>query len=244
MIRPLGILLLFLTLAFSHADVGEIHNDPWKVLGIPHPTNVLIIVSFISGLFVFYAIFVKTLSDRVKKIVYFFIAVPIVIGTIYLAATTVYLNLVSETGGPVHWHADYEVWGCGEKYELADPSGFENRVGTPVLHEHNDNRIHVEGVLLKKAEASLGNYFDQVGGNLESDLLTIPTTKGLLTWKNGDKCNGQPGKWYVFVNGKLIADPENYIISPYTLVPPGDQIKLVFTDKRSDQINTQIGGPP
>ena len=241
-------LLFLLPAVFSHEAGGEVmaeqfHTDSWSYIGIPNQLNILFAASLISGLAIFYAIFVKNSSERIKKLVYLFIAVPIAASTLYLMGATVYQNLVSVSGGPVHWHADYEVWACGEKFEQADPTGLSNFVGTSLIHEHNDNRIHVEGVLLKKEQASLRSFFVAVGGDFDGDSLTFPTNKGIYTWNNGDKCNGLPAKWYVFVNGKMLgADAHDYEISPYTMVPPGDEIKFVFTEKPSSQINPEIGG--
>ncbi len=242
----LFIILLLSAASFSHIEGTEEgpSGTVWARLGIPEPLNVLYLVSLVSGFSLFYAVFVKNTSEQTKKIVYFFIAAPIVIGTIYLAASTVYMNLTSETGGPVHWHADYEIWACGIQYSLGDPMGMENRVGSSAIHEHNDNRIHVEGVLLNKSEASLRNFFVQVGGNFDEDSLTLPTSEGVYTWNNRDKCNGKSAKWYVFVNDELNEDPHDYVISPWSNVPPGDRIKFVFTEKNLSQINTTLGGPP
>jgi hypothetical protein len=237
----------FLAISFAAEDpqaIEAIHKDPWSYLGLPNPVTFLILASFISGLGIFLAIFLKNVSNQAKKIVFAMIAAPIALATVYLGGSTVYLNFVSETGGPVHWHADYEIWACGVKYELADPTGWDNKVGSPTIHEHNDNRIHVEGVLLKKEEASLRNYFIQAGGNFDGTSLTIPTHDGVMTWSDGDKCDGKPAKWYVFVNGEAVENPQDYVISPYTLVPPGDTIKLVFTEMSPRLVDTSIGGPP
>jgi len=106
------------------------------------------------------ALYTKThASEKTKHFLFFAIAIPVVIATLYLGGATVYLNLVSETGGPIHWHADIEVWVCDEKYELKDPEGFDNRLGPVILHEHNDNRLHVEGLLLDIKQVSLGEFF-------------------------------------------------------------------------------------
>lgn len=226
----------------------------WAQLGIPEPTTIAIFaiimvmtVVFLTLLFARLKLYAE--SEKLKKFLFILIVIPVILATFYFLLSAIYLNLVSETKGPVHWHADFEVWACGKKYLLADPQElFENKVGLPELHEHNDNRIHVEGVLLKKEQASLGNFFRAVGGSFDGNLLVIPTTEGLKRWKNGDVCSasgnvssntstptfisGQPSFWHVFVNENPIPifDPHNYVISPYPDVPPGDSIKFIFSE--------------
>jgi hypothetical protein len=241
-----GAFMLILAISAIAAAHGAspAQSDIWSDLGLSNPLSILIVASFISGISIVIAIFLKSASEQAKKVIFFFIAAPIVISTVYLVASTVYLNFVSETGGPVHWHADYEVWACGVKYELADPTGWDNKVGSPTLHEHNDNRIHVEGVLLKKSEVSLRNFFVQAGGDFDEGILTIPTAEGVKSWSDGDKCGGKSAKWYVFVNGQAVEDGHDYVLSPQTLVPPGDTIKIVFSEKPPGLINPAIGGPP
>ena len=48
-------------------------------------------------------------------------------------------------------------------------------------------------------------------------------------------------KRFVFVNGNLASDPANYVIAPFEKVPPGDQIKFIFTEKPAESINSSIG---
>jgi hypothetical protein len=175
-------LLILASVSFSHGEeehtIEEIHSDPWAYIGIPNPMDILYISAIISGLGIFYAVFLKTASEPAKKVAFLVIAIPIALSTLYLSGATVYLNSISETGGPVHWHADFEIWVCGDKLDLIDPEGLSNKVGSPAVHEHNDSRIHIEGVLVKRQEASLNNFFMQVGGNLNERSITIPTNKG------------------------------------------------------------------
>ena len=170
------------------------------------------------------------------------IAIPIIIATAYSAGSTIYLNLASHTKGPVHWHADYEVWNCGENLDLLDPTGMANRIGTPTLHEHNDNRIHLEGVPVVLSTASIGSFFSTVGGHIAKDRFSYETNNGLISVKDGDLCNGQPGKVQVFLlkvddMGKTdnwvysqtkLEDPARHVISPSAYVPPGDCFIVEF----------------
>ena len=96
--------------------------------------------------------------------------------TLTLIGSTVYLNTSSFSGGPVHWHADVEFWACGNELELRDPTGFlSNKIGTATLHEHNDHRIHLEGVVVEgDVDASLGKFMHVVGGAITAQQLVVP----------------------------------------------------------------------
>jgi len=111
---------------------------------------------------------------QVKLPLFLAIAVTVISATLTIAGSTVYLNTHSLTGGPVHWHADFEVWVCGNELNLRDPVGLSNKIGTPTLHEHNDKRIHLEGVPITPKDASLGKFMDVVGGQLTSNTLVVP----------------------------------------------------------------------
>ncbi len=239
-------ILALASLASAHeGEEIETHTQTEVALGIPDPINVLVIAIIISGISVFASLFFgKSFRAYHKKIAFILIAVPIALSTIYLAGATVWLNISSESGGPIHWHADYEIWACGEKMELADPTGFENKVGTATVHEHNDNRIHIEGVLAKIENAKLANYFAAVGGEFSETKISLPTNAGLKTFSNGNLCNGTPGKIFMFVNGKANKEFENHILAPFGNVPPGDKIKIIFTEKPEAEINPELGVGP
>lgn len=181
----------------------------------------------------------KKLSEESKKLLFIAIAGVTLIPTIVMSASTVYINTISSSGGPVHWHADIEVWNCGKEIDLKDPQGrLNNKIGTATLHEHNDKRIHLEGVVIKPEDASLGNFFHVVGGELTQSSFSFPTNEGTQVSKNGDSCEASgPGEVQVFVyktnkdnsyTQEKIADPQNYIISPFSSVPTGDCIIVEF----------------
>lgn len=182
----------------------------------------------------------------------------ILANTFYLVGSTLYLNRESQTGGPIHYHADFEIYKCGQEVNLLDPQGLSNKVGTEVIHEHGDNRIHIEGVLLDEHDASLGHFFAELGGSMDENHLTIPTNQGLVTFKNGDLCGSRPAVFQVFVyqtkgdhyfQQKLTEDPQDYTISPEGNVPPGDCVILELdalkerTDKLCEQylLKQQLG---
>ncbi len=231
-------LILTLYSVYSHEEENEEFMLDHSEL---YPITQLQAVGYGSLIFgiliVIILLFHKKMNDMTKKIVYFFVVIISAFVTIYLIITTLHLNIISVTKGPVHWHADFEIWVCDKEIKLAEPKGLSNKQGVDLMHAHNDNRIHVEGVILDKKQASLGAFFYAIGGSITDDGIEVPTDTGLVSVHEGDKCNEQPGKLYVFVNGKLTSNPRDYVIAPYEKVPPGDKIKIVFTEKPIEEIN-------
>ncbi|MDP3764980.1 MAG: hypothetical protein Q8R04_00555 [Nanoarchaeota archaeon] len=236
------LLILHIYAVFSHEGEEEKFTLDHSEL---YPITQLQAVGYGSLIFgtliVIILLFHKKMNDMTKKIVYFFVVIISALVTIYLVITTLHLNIISLTKGPVHWHADFEIWVCDREINLAEPKSFlSNKQGVDLMHAHNDNRIHVEGVILDKKQASLGAFFHAVEGSLSSDGLKVPADSGLVSVHEGDKCNEKPAKLYVFVNGNLIENPPAYVIAPHEKVPPGDRIKFVFTEKSLEEINPNI----
>ena len=200
------------------------------------------IASIIAVILVLFSIYEKDKSEKTKIFLFLGMAIPVILATAYSAGSTIYLNLISETEGPVHWHADYEMWDCGRKIELVKPKGISNRVGSAVFHEHNDNRIHVEGVVTDKSEVGLHNFFTTIGGMLSKSTLYLPTDNGFAEIKKGGLCNSKEAKIQVFLykvknpddvknwvfEQQKLEDFENYVLAPYSNVPPGDCIIIKF----------------
>lgn len=219
----------------------------------------LVVVSFVILSVLSYITLINKNHSSVNKKILFFMMIGVVISvTLFLAFSTIYLNVISSSRGPVHWHADFEIWSCGRELELSDPKGWSNKVGTPILHEHNDKRIHLEGVVVNIDDASLGRFFKVIGGKLDSNSLIFPTNNGSVLLKSGDMCpDGKVAKLQVFayrvINGTYIQqkflNPQTYIVSPQSQVPPGDCIIIELdseknmTDKlcRSYKAAEQIG---
>lgn len=190
----------------------------------------------------------KKLSETFKKIIFSLIILTVIIPTVYMSVTTVYLNMISSSKGPVHWHADTEIWACGKELDIKDPTGLSNKVGTATLHEHNDKRIHLEGIVLEPKDASLGKFFSVIGGNLNESSMTVPTTKGDLTYRNGQTCpDGTSGTLQVFIfktndegyySQQKITNPQDYIMAPEQTVPAGDCVIIIFGQEqaRTDQL--------
>lgn len=138
-----------------------------------------------------------TLRDRVPKLkpaLFVGLATTLLAPTLFLIVSTIYLNVRSESGGPVHWHAEIEFWACGTELELRDPTGFlTNKIGTSTYHEHDDKHIHLEGVVVNKEDASLGKFMRVTGGSLSSTGIDIPLNEEKSAWfATGDKRDGDP----------------------------------------------------
>ena len=239
----LVLFLLSLTLVYAHGNEVKSSLSETTSRGV----NYIIIVSVFILAVTLFSIVNKHLGETFKWYLFLAIVVPVLLVTVYVAGSTIYLNLISESEGPIHWHADFEVWKCGERLDLKNPKGFSNRIGNPVFHEHGDNRIHVEGVIVKKQEADLASFFDVVGGKLEKDYLIVPTDKDFVKLENGDDCNGKEGNLQVFVY--KVTNPHltklweydqvkldnfgEYVLSPYGNVPPGDCIIIDFDTEKN-----------
>ena len=79
--------------------------------------------------------------------------------------------------------------------------------GVETTHHHNDDIIHMEGngVITKKEDLSLGNFFDAI---------SIPFNEmQIMNKKNGDLCNGKPGKVHLYIDGKENNEYRNYVPS-------------------------------
>jgi len=205
-------------------------------------TNYVLIASAIAGILVLISIAFAEKIEKMKMPVFLGIIIPIILATAYLAGSTIYLNLISETKGPVHWHADFEIWNCGKKLDFVDATGFSNRVGTTVFHEHGDDRIHVEGVVVERKDVDLHNFIKVMGGLLNENSFNIPTTEGYEEMIGGNLCNGISAKLQVFLykiknpedtknwvfEQQKLDNFEDYILSPYSQIPPGDCIIIEF----------------
>lgn len=246
-------IIISLPPAFAHGNVGEEQGDE----AIHDNSNLgeylkaeslkyIIIAGIIAIVLVLISLFYKKKTEKTKVLLFLGISMPILLATIYSAGSTIYLNLLSQTRGPVHWHADYEIWDCDKKIDLIKPEGISNRVGSAVFHEHNDNRIHVEGVVTDKSEVDLHNFFTTIGGMLSKNALYLPTDNGFAEIKNGNICRGKEAKIQVFLykvknphdvknwvfEQQKLEDFENYVLAPYSNVPPGDCIIIEFDVKK------------
>ncbi len=131
--------------------------------------------------------------EKFKKPIFILIVLAITIPSLLMTGSTIYLNTISDSKGPVHWHTDIEFWVCGQEIETRDPYAFlSNKVGTSTYHEHDDKRIHLEGVVIDKQEdSSLEKFMRVTGGSIEEDKLVIPTESNPFEDDiDGDKVTG------------------------------------------------------
>lgn len=151
------------------------------------------------------AAILKDRAPRLKLPIFLLMVTAMIGSTIYLAASTIYVNVKSDSRGPVHWHADMEIWACGNELELRDPFKFlSNKIGTATLHEHNDRRIHLEGVVVDDSrDASLGKFFHVIGGAVTGDALVVP-----LNRTDGPLFEGD-------IDGDGTTNPAPSLIDPY-----------------------------
>ncbi len=256
------IICLFLgivaSITVAHDGIDDGHPEPIldveKLYPLSTWTVLVIGVGAIALFTVISIIGYDKLSRHAKKILFISVSIVVMLVTFYFIGTTLYVNTVSETRGPIHWHADFEIWDCGTKIDLINPKGISNKVGTPLLHEHNDDRIHVEGKVISKSDLSLSNFFTAFDGVLLPQYLAIPTGQGTVERRDGELCNGRPGKVQIFVysveggyatqhdnfavSQRKITEPDKYILSPFSNVPPGDCIIIEFDEEkeRTDKI--------
>jgi hypothetical protein len=202
----------------------------------------------------------KSLSEENKKLLFIAIIFVTLIPTIVMAVSTVYVNTISSSGGPVHWHSDIEIYSCGKELDIKDPEGtLSNKIGSPTLHEHNDKRIHLEGVVMEPLDASLGNFFRVIGGSIDESSVSAPTNDGVMTLNSGDYCpDNTMAQLQVFAYSvdeegyyyqEKLERPQDFVIGPFSTVPEGNCIIVEYeapkerTDRlcRSYKVAEEIG---
>lgn len=189
------------------------------------------------------SLLIREKSEFLKWILFSSITLTVIFNSSYLVWSTLLINQESKTKGPVHWHGDFEIWNCGQKVDIIDPKGLENKVGTPIFHEHGDNRIHVEGPVLDYQEISLRQFFKVVGGSMSNQILVVPTNNGQVAMEKGLGCNGELQVFVFKTEGNTfhqqkLDDSTSYVLSPYSKVPPGDCIIIEFdkVKKKTDKL--------
>lgn len=209
----------YLQLASASSLETDIRNLGIRVVLVS--SVALFILVFIAGL-------TKNKSPRLRLPLFLLMAFTIVVSTGTLFGSTIYLNTKSESGGPVHWHADIEAWACGVQLELRNPSGFlSNKIGTPTLHEHDDQRIHLEGVVVKAStDATLGHFLNVVGGSVSNEELNFPLADAIIE----DDVDGDEPTY----SGHSVID---HLITSDTLG------KKSFVGSRGDKCNDQEAMP-
>ncbi|MBI4214610.1 hypothetical protein HY546_01315 [archaeon] len=227
-----AMLLLILAAGVALAHGPETSAPSFGELIVSWSTNIVLAGIAVLASVTVLAVLRMQKNERAKRALFFTMIMPTLAVTGFLVASTIYLNLTSWSGGPVHWHADFEVMVCGEPVDIVDPSGLSNLVGSATVHEHGDNRIHIEGVLERREQASVGWFFEKIGGHFEEGHLIVPTMHGVVEKRDGNLCpNGRAGKLKLFVNGEANGQLGDYVIAPFSNVPPGDLLKIVFDEE-------------
>jgi hypothetical protein len=244
----LFLLLMFSSFVLAHGDIeeGAVEKEGGFFEDFLPVSYVIIILIIVAVPFLIIAFYHEEVT---KQHIMFWVLIYIVSTiTLIIVFDTVNLTIESETKGPVHWHADFQIWKCGGRLDVINPTGLSNRVGTRLFHEHNDNRVHVEGIVKSLVNLDLHNFFRVIGGSLDRNSFIVPTTEGMVEAKDGDLCNGEEAEVQIFLykvtnaergqgSGYLVEQlkvNEDYILSPYQDVPPGDCVIVEF-DERKDK---------
>jgi hypothetical protein len=179
--------LLQLTAAAGTTDL-EADINALSINSIMLASLLLVVLLVISSI-----VMKNKKHEYLKTPLFIAIAATIVLPSLLLMGSTVYVNTISESGGPVHWHTDFEFWVCGEEIELRNPTGFlSNKIGTSTYHEHDDKRIHLEGVVIEKEyDASFEKFMDVTDGDITTTSLKIATEDTIFENDlDGDKSSG------------------------------------------------------
>lgn len=193
-----------------------------------------------GGGFIFFIVFIVIYFEPKNEVIksFFFILISLIalVITADLVIDTLRLVGRSFAKGPVHRHADFRIFNCGEEVALKKPKGLSNRIGSPLVHEHGDKRIHIEGIPETEEVASLKNFMREIGGHLDESTLRVPSEGRMLEIKNGDACGEGAGALNVFVwqtkdsvaRQIKLTTFSDYLIAPEAQVPPGDCIIFDF----------------
>jgi hypothetical protein len=106
-----------------------------------------------------------------------------------------------------HWHEAYGFYICNAfTANITDNNEDQSSPGYLLfrqtgIHTHGDGVIHVHpyGSAGTGRNAKLGTFFKQVGVTLTDTTIQLPKELGSVSKKNGDLCDGKPGKLQVVV---------------------------------------------
>lgn len=206
------------------------------------------------------------LNEFQKNLVMNGFLVAILLPTLWAAGAFVHESETSWSNGEVHWHADFEVLveenGELQRKNLVDPGKFcedtkhessymcklSDRTGSTEYHEHNDQRIHLEGTFKEREDASLSDFFETFGGELTNSRMVYPTNNGVVNVSNDVDRNlkiiVQKGvvnqrEWCIVgsdaqlddiceSHGERADSPQKYIVSPHTQGPTLDDVYIIY----------------
>ena len=188
----------------------EISTTAMRTVGAAALT--LIVLTIIAAL-------TNNRTEVLKKPLFILMSTTMVVSTGLLIFNTVRLNVTSDSGGPVHWHADIEYWACGNELELRNPIGaLSNKIGSATLHEHDDRRIHLEGVVVEQEfDASLGKFMHVIGGAITDDALVVPLDDDVSkTFENDIDGDGDTAPDPAAVEPYIMNDGDNGRVAYFT----------------------------
>ncbi|MBY6293975.1 hypothetical protein GLU60_01145 [Nanohaloarchaea archaeon H01] len=199
----------------------------------------------------------------------------LLIPSFYAAGAFVHQSQTSWSGGEIHWHADFEVivqeGGEYRQLDLIDPGQFcktttheselmcelNDRTGSTKYHEHNDDRIHLEGIFKEREDATLAAFFETFDGELSDERLIFPTNnRTVQKVENGEtpkvlvhKGVGGNRGWCAIAEtgdvteedicttetGEYATSPSDYVISPFKRGPSLDDIFVVYDSKTTGE---------
>ena len=196
---------------FAVGSELEEHINSFTIRTVGIATLLLIVLMVLARLVVN-----NKQREHFKKPLFILIALTIGLPSLLMTGSTIYVNTISDSGGPVHWHTDIEFWVCGQEVELRDPVGaLSNKIGTSTYHEHDDKRIHLEGVVIDtEVDASLRKFLHVTGGEISTDKLVIPTEQSVFEDDvDGDRVSGAPDSVMQFLttdqNNRSILSMQN-----------------------------------
>jgi len=222
----------------------------------------------------------EELTMKDKNILMNGFLVAILVPSFYAAGAFMHESQTSWSGGEVHYHADFEILveenGELNELDLVDPGKFcestnhessvmcklNDRTGSKEYHEHNDDRVHLEGTFKKKRDASISAFFEQFNGILENGKLTAPTNDGLVNKQDSENMSlkilvnrgtGATRHWCIIgdqlpredvckddYSGEPAKSPAEYVISPYSRGPNLDDIFIIYDSKPAHEALVDI----
>ncbi len=136
----------------------------------------------------------QQLRQQRRKLILYWGIFFVIVGAFGYWTYSYYGNAPSFSGGNVHWHTQLEMEICGKKIDLPRVAPGAHMRGTGILHTHDDNIIHVEGYVSHPNDVLLGRFMDAVGVKFFD--------KEFFDRKEGDACDGKPGKVKMWLNGE------------------------------------------
>ena len=122
-------------------------------------------------------------------------------------------------GVAVHAHSLLNISICGEHKDLPKVNEHEHYLGTSLLHTHDDNIVHIEGIVNTCEDPTLGAFFDVINVTFSNDKI--------MNVKNGNLCNGKQAKLKMYINNMQSNAFRNYVFLN-TDDPQMQVISLVF----------------